>query len=133
MSQASGKDKETSDGPAVDLVSLSQSSSARSLKKDAILQACHDRDIAKLVRLTETAGGLLEDSLRQPACKCCVLSTVVLRTNAAGKGPILLGCEQPLPTADMRDPLWKALPRHRDEDQVQLDVNRAFAYYPNGN
>lgn len=25
---------------------------------------------------------------------------------------------------------WKELPRHRDEDQVQLDVNRAFIYYP---
>lgn len=24
------------------------------------------------------------------------------------------------------------LPRHRDEDQVQLDVNRSFVYYPNG-
>ena len=132
MSQAAGKDRETS-GAAVDLVSLSQISSAWSLKKDAILQACHDRDIVKLVRLTETAGGLLEDSLRQAACKCCVLSTVTLRTNAAGKGPILLGCEQPLHTADAHDPSWKALPRHRDEDQVQLDVNRAFAYYPNGN
>ena len=27
---------------------------------------------------------------------------------------------------------WKDLPRHRDEDQVQLDVNRSFVYYPNG-
>lgn len=27
---------------------------------------------------------------------------------------------------------WKELPPHRDEDQVQLDVNRAFVYYPNG-
>jgi hypothetical protein len=26
---------------------------------------------------------------------------------------------------------WKQLPRHRDEDQVQLDVNRSFIYYPN--
>ena len=25
---------------------------------------------------------------------------------------------------------WEELPRHRDEDQVQLDVNRAFVYYP---
>jgi hypothetical protein len=49
------------------------------------------------------------------------------------KGPILLGCEQPLSTADISGTSWKALPRHRDEDQVQLDVNRAFVYYPNGN
>jgi TBC1 domain family member 20 len=27
---------------------------------------------------------------------------------------------------------WKELPPHRDEEQVQLDVNRAFVYYPNG-
>jgi len=26
---------------------------------------------------------------------------------------------------------WKGLPKHRDEDQVQLDVNRSFIYYPN--
>ena len=26
---------------------------------------------------------------------------------------------------------WKELPRHRDEEQVQLDVNRSFIYYPN--
>lgn len=26
---------------------------------------------------------------------------------------------------------WRDLPRHRDEDQVQLDVNRSFVYYPN--
>lgn len=49
-----------------------------------------------------------------------------------GKGPILLGCEQQLSTADANDSSWRALPRHRDEDQVRLDVNRAFVYYPNG-
>jgi hypothetical protein len=27
---------------------------------------------------------------------------------------------------------WRSLPRHDDEDQVQLDVNRAFIYYPAG-
>lgn len=26
----------------------------------------------------------------------------------------------------------KDLPPHRDEDQVQLDVNRSFVYYPEG-
>jgi hypothetical protein len=28
------------------------------------------------------------------------------------------------------DTSWKELPRHRDEDQVQLDVDRSFVYYP---
>lgn len=27
---------------------------------------------------------------------------------------------------------WEQLEPHRDEDQVQLDVNRSFIYYPNG-
>ena len=27
---------------------------------------------------------------------------------------------------------WKSLPTHRDEDQVRLDVERSFIYYPNG-
>lgn len=108
-------------------------SSAQNLKGDAIRQACLDRDIDRLIRLTETSGGLLDDSLRQAACKHCMPLVISSSTNADEKGPILLGCEQPLSTADTSDTSWKALPRHRDEDQVQLDVNRAFVYYPNGN
>lgn len=27
---------------------------------------------------------------------------------------------------------WEKLPRHRDEEQVQLDVDRSFVYYPTG-
>jgi hypothetical protein len=27
---------------------------------------------------------------------------------------------------------WRALPKHNDEDQVKLDVNRSFIYYPSG-
>ena len=49
-------------------------------------------------------------------------------------GPLLLGC----PTADIkikeeseRSESWKDLPRHSDEEQVQLDVDRSFIYYPN--
>lgn len=30
------------------------------------------------------------------------------------------------------DDSWKSLQRHRDEDQVELDVNRSFVYYPAG-
>lgn len=51
-------------------------------------------------------------------------------------GPILLGvseCDDLTTTADNDDNgSWKELPRHQDEDQVQLDVNRAFIYYPHG-
>lgn len=27
---------------------------------------------------------------------------------------------------------WKELPEHREEGQVELDVNRSFVYYPKG-
>lgn len=44
-------------------------------------------------------------------------------------GPILLGCREEQAHDDPAD--WKSLPVHRDEEQVQLDVNRSFVYYPN--
>lgn len=63
--------------------------------------------------------------------------------NVATPGPILLGVDSELRPDDDGDNersddaievdlSWKELPRHRDEDQVQLDVNRAFIYYPHG-
>lgn len=50
-------------------------------------------------------------------------------------GPLLLGYashgnDTKLENDDTAS--WKNLPRHRDEDQVQLDVDRSFIYYPNG-
>jgi Tfp pilus assembly protein FimT len=74
MSQVSGKVNQASehaDDHLANLISLSRSS-AQSLKTDAICQACQDRDIDKLMHFTETSGGLLNDSLRQTACKHCM-------------------------------------------------------------
>jgi len=52
-------------------------------------------------------------------------------------GPILLGI--PIGTTEAEADAesdevqpWRDLPCHKDEDQVQLDVNRAFTYYPIG-
>lgn len=53
-------------------------------------------------------------------------------------GPILLGIpppttdsnDEPLPSAAVAEGDWKKLPHHGDEEQVQLDVNRSFVYYP---
>jgi TBC1 domain family member 20 len=42
----------------------------------------------------------------------------------------LLGVEQPSPNISGAD--WKELPEHREEGQVELDVNRSFIYYPTG-
>ena len=44
-------------------------------------------------------------------------------------GPLVLGVE-PSPNISGID--WKKLPKHREEGQVELDVNRSFVYYPTG-
>ncbi|KAH7327907.1 rab-GTPase-TBC domain-containing protein [Stachybotrys elegans] len=80
-------------------------------KTTDILDACKWKDIARLKGLAASRGGFLTDSLRRSAW------------------PILLGVSSALPHHDSGE--WKQLDRHRDEDQVQLDVNRAFIYYPN--
>ncbi|EXJ61471.1 uncharacterized protein A1O5_11787 [Cladophialophora psammophila CBS 110553] len=85
-------------------------------KAEAIQDACRQRDFAALVKLATSTGGLLTDDLRRQAW------------------PILLGCtpEGTPPTEPEHSNRhhWRALPRHPDEDQVQLDVDRAFVYYP---
>jgi len=75
---------------------------------------------------------------------CCAFAPALTRGTEASSlidngvtGPVLLGLPAghgdtpttPLAQATEAGP-WKELPRHRDEDQVQLDVNRAFIYYP---
>ena len=58
-------------------------------------------------------------------------------------GPILLGCgchdgdeiAEKRTRDNMADPIfpaWRELPPHPDEDQVRLDVDRSFVYYPIG-
>ncbi|OLN95596.1 GTPase-activating protein gyp10 [Colletotrichum chlorophyti] len=83
-------------------------------KTDDILDACKWRDFEALKELAGTKGGFLTDSLRRKAW------------------PILLGFTESENIEDTNEKTpWKDLPRHRDEDQVHLDVNRAFIYYPN--
>ncbi|KAG5748450.1 hypothetical protein H9Q70_008883 [Fusarium xylarioides] len=85
-----------------------------------IIEACRWKDIGRLRSLAEAHGGFLSDTLRRQAW------------------PILLGLDAPsdekddpgLALAQEDSNAWKQLPRHRDEDQVQLDVNRSFIYYP---
>ncbi|KAK8106417.1 uncharacterized protein PG998_003117 [Apiospora kogelbergensis] len=107
-------------------------------KTQAILDACIRSDIPALADLAVSEGGFLSDDLRRHAW------------------PILLGCPSPsdpiqhngtTPTTqdasspgkngkisekgDADNRPWRELPRHRDEDQVRLDVDRSFIYYPN--
>ena len=41
----------------------------------------------------------------------------------------MLGVE---PSSNISGIDWKELPEHREEGQVELDVNRSFVYYPTG-
>lgn len=45
-------------------------------------------------------------------------------------GPILLGCDGHEKDAHASD--WRDYESHKDEHQVDLDVNRSFIYYPKG-
>ncbi|KAI9375702.1 rab-GTPase-TBC domain-containing protein [Aspergillus egyptiacus] len=78
-------------------------------KADAIRRACDLRDLDALVAYATSEGGFLQDELRRLAW------------------PILLHCDQNAEEALMPE---YDLPPHGDEEQVQLDVNRSFVYYP---
>ncbi|KFY15838.1 hypothetical protein V492_01731 [Pseudogymnoascus sp. VKM F-4246] len=82
------------------------------LKSKHIEEACRWKDTQRLRDLAVSEGGLVSDDIRRKAW------------------PILLGFfpDNTEPIED--DQRWQELPRHADEDQVQLDVNRAFIYYP---
>ncbi|KAK1829164.1 rab-GTPase-TBC domain-containing protein [Podospora conica] len=85
---------------------------SHSEKEEAILKACQWRDLEALKALAVSSGGFLTDALRQQAW------------------PILLGLPPGYTGTEEKEPDWRDLPRHRDEDQVRLDVDRAFIYYP---
>ncbi|KAI7670011.1 hypothetical protein KC318_g4287 [Hortaea werneckii] len=86
-------------------------SQTQEVKVDAIRQACIARNLDRLRELATSKGGLITDEVRRTAW------------------PILLGCDHDQQQAPYAKE-WTSLPQHRDEDQVQLDVNRSFVYYP---
>ncbi|KIW73317.1 hypothetical protein PV04_01448 [Phialophora macrospora] len=85
-------------------------------KSQRIEQACRQKNVGALIELASSTGGLLVDDLR---CKAW---------------PFLLGFapedSSPVEQTQSNQDHWRTLPRHRDEDQVRLDVDRAFVYYP---
>lgn len=102
-------------------------SEADEQKFDRILTACQDHNLELLAELASSEGGLIEDHSRRIACKhpWPVINLYAL-TNFSS-GPLLLGCEQSQGAWEQH---WSTLQRHRDEEQVELDVNRSFVYYP---
>lgn len=95
-----------------------------------ILAACKEPcEFELLVSLASTSGGLVDDEVRKIACMF-ILTISHLDWLTTEIGPILLGYEKKhLETSDS-DSSWQRLPQHKDESQVELDVNRSFVYYP---
>ncbi|RPA94453.1 hypothetical protein L873DRAFT_1701030 [Choiromyces venosus 120613-1] len=88
-------------------------------KVEAIKEACRAGNRKAVVELATSKDGLISDEIRKEAW------------------PFLLGYrtiphEKSMSPTDIAEarPSWKTLPPHRDEDQVKLDVDRSFIYYP---
>ncbi|PYH41403.1 TBC domain-containing protein [Aspergillus saccharolyticus JOP 1030-1] len=92
-------------------VPVDEQNEARATEKaDAIRRACDLRDFDALVSYATSEGGFLNDDVRRVAW------------------PILLQCDRRESIHDFTS--WEDLPPHADEEQIQLDVNRSFVYYP---
>lgn len=85
---------------------------SRHLKAARIETACNARSLPQLAELATSEKGLINDDFRRTAW------------------PVLLGCRYDASSEKFSD--WESLPNHTDEEQVKLDVDRAFVYYPNG-
>lgn len=82
-------------------------------QESRILDACRRRDIDDLQVLAVSRGGFLSDAIRRQAW------------------PVLLGfAVDERGDQDSASDSWRKLARHKDEDQVKLDVDRSFVYYP---
>lgn len=81
----------------------------RNLKESSLSTAVEMQDYKILQYLTKTKGGLITSEFRKVIW------------------PVLLGFEL---LEDEVEPDWRLLPQHKDEDQVGLDVERSFVYYP---
>ncbi|KAL8829097.1 MAG: hypothetical protein Q9170_006315 [Blastenia crenularia] len=92
---------------------LQDGSSAADAKVKRILDACGEvPDIEALVELATSIHGLVNDEVRRLAW------------------PILLSVTPSTASEHRGHTAWCNLPSHKDEHQVQLDVDRSFIYYP---
>jgi hypothetical protein len=104
-------------------------------KATQIRDACRKKDLDALRDLSTSEGGLVSDDLRKLACACFPEPIYMPTRLTIYIGPLLLGCggqDNTDKTEDGGKSDWKELPKHVDEDQVQLDVDRSFIYYPTG-
>ncbi|KAF2752886.1 GTPase-activating protein gyp10 [Pseudovirgaria hyperparasitica] len=84
---------------------------AREVKVKEVLKACDSKDLGALVRHATSKYGFVKDNVRRVAWQLLLGD----RNSASRK----------------KRESWSSLPPHKDEDQVQLDVDRSFVYYPN--
>ncbi|KAH8155352.1 uncharacterized protein LAJ45_00362 [Morchella importuna] len=121
-----GSDFAEAESPGIEYVSRPVSGAERDLgKASAAEEACLVGDREAIARLAISKDGLLNDKIRRKAW------------------PILLGYDDADAVTQSQhgdkdgyledqsnSSSWKDLPPHGDENQVQLDVNRSFIYYP---
>ena len=101
-----------------------------------IINATETRDWHALGRLAASPGGFIDDEVRRIVCTClaslqrCWYLPPIAELTEPSVGPLVLGVEPSPNISGITD--WKELPEHREEGQVELDVNRSFVYYPTG-
>ena len=112
-------------------IDTSSITSAQRTKATTVLHACRSQDLDTLITLATTEHGLVDDEVRQTACMCSGPAVELdQRLTLSYPGPLLLGYSwDESHLADATDG-WRDLPPHKNEDQVALDVNRSFIYYP---
>ncbi|KAH6659039.1 rab-GTPase-TBC domain-containing protein [Truncatella angustata] len=107
-------------------------------KSLVIIDACSRGDIDDLKKLAVSEGGFLSDALRSRAWPV-LLGVAPRNANSSDSNDAVPTSRSAaekqqslsLETPGILDGEWADLPRHQDEDQVRLDVDRSFIYYPN--
>jgi hypothetical protein len=102
-----------------------------------IINAAKRRDWNVLAALAASPGGFIDDDVRRIVCMCeKQFSTAPLAPSSYWNsdkiaGPLVLGGDNAARPSSSGIS-WRELPEHREEGQVELDVNRSFVYYPTG-
>ncbi|KAL1854375.1 GTPase-activating protein gyp8 [Diaporthe australafricana] len=100
------------------------------LKAREIIDACRRRDIEGLQALAESPGGFITDNLRQQAWPVLLGLPVRFSSDEPEKQSVVGHTVVQLAASEFVDNSWKDLKPHKEEEQVKLDVARAFVYYP---
>jgi hypothetical protein len=106
------------------------------IRVQKIIHAAERRDWNVLADLAASPGGFIDDHIRRVVCMYgndleFPLSAPQLHLNPDTViGPLVLGGDNAQSSSSGIN--WRDLPKHREEGQVELDVNRSFVYYPTG-